>query len=115
MIPPNSFALTESLEYVDIPRELVALVLDKSTYRRCGAIVSATVLEPEWRGTITLEVSNTSSLPVKIYANEGLAQVMFFVGFRPCRVSYSDKAGRYNNQKGITLPFVVKEEPSHGQ
>jgi dCTP deaminase len=115
MIPPNSFALAVSEEYMDIPRELLAVVLDKSTYRRCGVIVSATVLEPEWRGQITIEISNTTPLPAKVYANEGIAQVVFLVGFRPCKVSYADRRGRYQDQKGIVLPFVIRDGHEEAQ
>lgn len=107
LIPPNSFALAESLEYFEIPRDVLAICVGKSTYARCGIIVNITPLEPEWRGKITLEISNTTPLPAKIYANEGIAQIIFLRAEQVCRVSYADKKGKYQDQKGLTLPFVL--------
>jgi len=107
LIPPNSFALAETVEYFEIPRDLLAICLGKSTYARCGIIVNITPLEPEWRGKITLEISNTTPLPAKIYAEEGIAQIIFLRADQVCQVSYADKKGRYQDQKGLTLPFVV--------
>ena len=104
IIPPNSFALARSVEYFRIPRSVVTLCVGKSTYARCGIIVNVTPFEPEWEGIVTLEVSNTTPLPAKIYANEGIAQVLFFESDSPCEVSYKDKAGKYQAQQGITLP-----------
>jgi dCTP deaminase len=106
LIPPNSFALCETVEYVSIPREVLAICVGKSTYARCGIIVNVTPIEPEWRGKITLEISNTTPLPAKIYANEGIAQLLFFKGDRTCAVSYADKNGKYQDQPGLTLPKV---------
>ncbi len=103
IVPPNSFALGRSVEYFKIPRNVVTICLGKSTYARCGIIVNVTPFEPEWEGYVTLEISNTTPLPAKIYANEGLAQVLFFEGEAP-RVSYKDKKGKYQSQTGITLP-----------
>jgi dCTP deaminase len=110
VIPPNSFALAESVEYFEIPRNILAICLGKSTYARAGIIVNITPLEPEWRGKITLEISNTTPLPAKIYANEGIAQIIFLRGEQVCRTSYADKKGRYQDQKGLTLPFVLGGE-----
>jgi dCTP deaminase len=107
IIPPNSFALAETVEYFEIPRDILATCLGKSTYARCGIIVNVTPLEPEWRGQITIEISNTTPLPAKIYANEGIAQILFFRAEAPCQTSYADKKGKYQDQKGLTLPFVV--------
>jgi len=106
LIPPNSFALCETVEYVSIPRDILAICVGKSTYARCGIIVNVTPIEPEWRGKITLEISNTTPLPAKIYANEGIAQLIFLRGERVCAVSYADKRGKYQDQKGLTLPRV---------
>lgn len=106
IIPPNSFALAETVEYFEIPRDILAVCLGKSTYARCGIIVNVTPLEPEWRGKITIEISNTTPLPAKIYANEGIAQILFIRGEEVCRTSYADKKGKYQDQKGLTLPFV---------
>jgi dCTP deaminase len=106
IIPPNSFALAETVEYFEIPRDILAVCLGKSTYARCGIIVNITPLEPEWRGKITIEISNTTPLPAKIYANEGIAQILFFRAESVCRTSYADKKGKYQDQKGLTLPFV---------
>ena len=111
LIPPNSFALAETVEYFEIPRDILATCLGKSTYARCGIIVNVTPLEPEWRGKITIEISNTTPLPAKIYANEGIAQILFFRAEQVCRTSYADKKGKYQDQKGLTLPFVVGNEP----
>jgi dCTP deaminase len=107
LIPPNSFALAETVEYLEIPRDIIAICLGKSTYARCGIIVNVTPLEPEWRGKITLEISNTTPLPAKIYANEGIAQILFLRTEAVCQTSYADKKGKYQDQKGLTLPFVV--------
>ncbi|MCI0748074.1 MAG: dCTP deaminase [Verrucomicrobia subdivision 3 bacterium] len=104
IVPPNSFALARSVEYFRIPRDLLTLCLGKSTYARCGIIVNVTPFEPEWEGHVTLEISNTTPLPAKIYANEGLAQVVFFRATEPCQTSYADRSGKYQRQQGITLP-----------
>ena len=106
VIPPNSFALCETVEVFDIPRDLLAICVGKSTYARCGIIVNVTPLEPEWRGKITIEISNTTPLPAKIYANEGIAQLVFLKGDRVCSVSYADKTGNYQDQTGLVLPKV---------
>lgn len=106
IIPPNSFALCETVEWLDIPRDVLVLCVGKSTYARCGLIVNVTPLEPEWRGKITLEISNTTPLPAKVYANEGIAQLVFLKGDQVCEVSYADKAGKYQDQDGLTLPKV---------
>jgi dCTP deaminase len=106
LIPPNSFALAETVEYLEIPRDILAICVGKSSLARCGIIVNITPLEPEWRGKITLEISNTTPLPAKIYANEGIAQILFLRAEQLCRVSYEDKKGKYQDQKGLTLPFV---------
>lgn len=104
IIPPNSFALGYSVEYFRIPRDVLVICLGKSTYARCGIVVNVTPLEPEWEGHVTIEVSNTTPLPAKIYANEGIAQLLFLGGEEICQVSYADKAGKYQAQRGITLP-----------
>lgn len=104
IIPPNSFALARTVEYFRIPRSVLTVCLGKSTYARCGLIVNVTPFEPEWRGYVTLEISNTTPLPAKIYANEGIAQVLFFEADEECEVSYADKKGKYQNQKSIVLP-----------
>ena len=106
VIPPNSFALCETVEYLEIPRDVLVICVGKSTYARCGLIVNVTPLEPEWRGKITLEISNTTPLPAKVYANEGIAQLVFLKADRVCAVSYADKAGKYQDQGGLTLPKV---------
>ena len=106
IIPPNSFALAETVETFTIPRDILVLCVGKSTYARCGLIVNVTPLEPEWRGVITLEISNTTPLPAKVYANEGLAQLVFLKGSQECAVSYADKQGKYQDQDGLTLPKV---------
>lgn len=107
VIPPNSFALAETVEYFEIPRDILAICLGKSTYARCGIIVNVTPLEPEWRGRITLEISNTTPLPAKIYSGEGIAQIVFLRAERICQVSYADKKGKYQDQKELTLPKVT--------
>jgi dCTP deaminase len=104
IVPPNSFALARSVEYFRIPRNVLTVCLGKSTYARCGIIVNVTPFEPEWEGFVTLEISNTTPLPAKIYANEGLCQVLFFVSDEDCEVSYKDKKGKYQSQQGIVLP-----------
>ena len=111
LIPPNSFALCETVEFLEMPREYLAICVGKSTYARCGIIVNVTPIEPEWRGKITLEISNTTPLPAKIYANEGIAQILFFRADQVCKTSYADKKGKYQDQKGLTLPFVVGDNP----
>jgi dCTP deaminase len=104
IVPPNSFALARSVEYFRIPREVLTICVGKSTYARCGIIVNVTPFEPEWEGHVTLEISNTTPLPAKIYANEGLAQVVFFLSSQPCDTSYADRKGKYMGQTGITVP-----------
>jgi len=104
VIPPNSFVLARTVEYFRIPRDVLVICLGKSTYARCGIIVNVTPLEPEWEGHVTLEFSNTTPLPAKIYANEGACQFLFLKGNEPCEVSYKDRAGKYMNQEGVTLP-----------
>ena len=104
IIPPNSFALARTIEYFKIPRDILTICLGKSTYARCGIIVNVTPLEPEWEGHVTLEFSNTTSLPAKIYANEGVAQMLFFQSDEVCETSYKDRDGKYQGQKGVTLP-----------
>lgn len=104
IIPPNSFALARTVEYFRIPRNVLTICLGKSTYARCGIIVNVTPLEPEWEGHVTLEFSNTTTLPAKIYANEGVAQMIFLEASDPCAVSYRDRAGKYQGQTGVTLP-----------
>jgi len=104
LIPPNSFALARSVEYFKIPRDVLTICVGKSTYARCGIIVNVTPFEPEWEGFVTLEISNTTPLPAKIYANEGLCQILFFQGDEPCETSYKDKSGKYQKQQGIVLP-----------
>jgi len=104
VIPPNSFVLAKTVEYFRIPRQVLTICVGKSTYARCGIIVNVTPFEPEWEGFVTLEISNTTPLPARIYANEGIAQVLFFESDAPCEVSYADKKGKYQNQKGIALP-----------
>ena len=104
VVPANSFALARSIEYFKIPRNVLTICLGKSTYARCGIIVNVTPFEPEWEGYVTLEISNTTTLPAKIYSNEGLCQVIFFESDEDCEVSYKDKSGKYQSQVGITLP-----------
>ena len=104
VVPPNSFALARTVEYFRIPRNVLTVCLGKSTYARCGIIVNVTPLEPEWEGHVTLEFSNTTPLPAKIYANEGVAQMIFFESDEVCQTSYLDRGGKYQHQKGVTLP-----------
>lgn len=106
IIPPNSFALARTVEYFRIPRNVLTICLGKSTYARCGIIVNVTPLEPEWEGHVTLEFSNTTPLPAKIYANEGVAQMLFLESDEACAISYKDRGGKYQGQKGVTLPQV---------
>jgi len=106
IIPPNSFALAKSIEHFKIPRNILTICLGKSTYARCGIIVNVTPFEPEWEGIVTIEISNTTPLPAKIYSNEGIAQVLFFEADEECEISYSDKKGKYQSQLGITLPKI---------
>jgi len=106
VIPPNSFALGRSVEYFKIPRNVMTICLGKSTYARCGIITNVTPFEPEWEGFVTLEISNTTPLPARIYANEGIAQVLFFESDETCAVSYADRQGKYQGQQGIVLPTV---------
>ena len=106
IIPPNSFALARTIEYFRVPRDILTVCLGKSTYARCGIIVNVTPLEPEWEGHVTIEISNTTPLPARIYANEGIAQVLFFQSDEPCEVSYKDKKGKYQAQQGVTLPRI---------
>jgi dCTP deaminase len=104
VIPPNSFALARTVEYFRIPRKVLTICLGKSTYARCGIIVNVTPFEPEWEGFVTLEISNTTPLPARIYANEGIAQVLFFEADDECKISYADKKGKYQKQQSIVLP-----------
>ncbi len=104
VIPPNSFVLAKTVEYFRIPRSVLTVCLGKSTYARCGLIVNVTPFEPEWEGYVTLEISNTTQLPAKVYANEGIAQVLFFEGDEMCEISYADKKGKYQKQQSIELP-----------
>lgn len=104
IIPPNSFALSRTVEYFRVPRDVLVICLGKSTYARCGLIVNVTPLEPEWEGHVTLEISNTTPLPAKVYANEGICQFLFLKGEGPCEVSYAERAGKYMHQTGVTLP-----------
>ncbi|MEX2488503.1 MAG: dCTP deaminase, partial [Pseudomonadales bacterium] len=104
IIPPNSFALASTVEYFRIPRNVLTICVGKSTYARCGIIVNVTPLEPEWEGHVTLEFSNTTTLPAKIYANEGVAQMLFFESDEQCELSYKDRDGKYQGQRGVTLP-----------
>src|SRR5512132_1385344 len=104
IIPPNSFALAKTVEYFRIPRDVLTVCVGKSTYARCGLIVNVTPFEPEWEGYVTLEISNTTPLPAKVYANEGISQVLFFQSDEVCEVSYADKKGKYQKQGGLTLP-----------
>ena len=106
IIPPNSFALARTVEYFKIPRDVLVICLGKSTYARCGIIVNVTPLEPEWEGHVTLEFSNTTTLPARIYANEGVAQMIFLGADEPCETSYKDRGGKYQGQRGVTLPSV---------
>lgn len=104
VIPPNSFVLTHTVEYFRIPRDVLVVCLGKSTYARCGLIVNVTPLEPGWEGHVTLEISNTTPLPARVYANEGIAQFLFFKGSSACETSYADRSGKYMGQRGVTLP-----------
>ncbi len=104
VIPPNSFALSRTVEYFRVPRDVLVICLGKSTYARCGLIVNVTPLEPEWEGHVTLEISNTTPLPAKVYANEGICQFLFFRATTPCETSYADRKGKYLGQTGVTLP-----------
>ena len=104
VIPPNSFVLARTVEYFRIPRQVLTICLGKSSYARCGLIVNVTPFEPEWEGYVTLEISNTTPLPARIYSNEGIAQVLFFEGDEPCDISYADKKGKYQKQQSIQLP-----------
>jgi dCTP deaminase len=104
IIPPNSFVLARTVEYFRVPRDILVVCLGKSTYARCGIIINVTPLEPEWEGCVTLELSNTTPLPAKLYANEGVCQFLFFKGDRVCDVSYADRSGKYMKQRGVTLP-----------
>lgn len=104
VIPPNSFVLTRTVEYFRIPKDVLVVCLGKSTYARCGLIVNVTPLEPGWEGHVTLEISNTTPLPAKVYANEGVAQFLFFKGSSQCEVTYADRSGKYMGQRGVTLP-----------
>ena len=111
LIPPNSFVLAETIEYIEVPRDVLVICVGKSTLARCGLIVNVTPLEPEWRGRVTLEISNTTPLPAKVYANEGIAQMLFFRAAAPCKTSYADKKGKYQDQPGLTLPIVHGNVP----
>jgi len=111
VIPPNSFALARTVEYFRIPRDVLVICVGKSTYARCGIIVNVTPLEPEWEGHVTLEFSNTTPLPAKIYANEGACQFLFLKGDSLCEVSYADRKGKYQGQTGVTLPRVEAKNP----
>jgi dCTP deaminase len=104
IVPPNSFALARSVEYFKIPRDILTICVGKSTYARCGIIVNVTPFEPEWQGFVTLEISNTTPLPARIYANEGLCQIIFFQSDEVCETSYADRKGKYQSQQGIMLP-----------
>jgi len=108
IIPPNSFVLGRTIEYFRIPRNVLTICVGKSTYARCGLIVNVTPFEPEWEGYVTLEISNTTPLPAKIYSNEGIAQVLFFLADEECEVSYKDKKGKYDKQTGIVLPRIIQ-------
>lgn len=110
LIPPNSFVLAETVEHFKIPRNVLCVCLGKSTYARCGIIVNVTPLEPEWEGIITIEISNTTPLPAKIYAGEGIAQILFFLGDQVCETSYADRKGKYQHQPGLTLPTILEGE-----
>jgi dCTP deaminase len=109
IVPPNSFALARTIEYFKMPSDTLAICLGKSTYARCGIIVNVTPFEPGFEGHITIEISNTTPLPAKIYANEGIAQVLFLQGDEPCETTYADRKGKYQSQTGITLPRIFKE------
>jgi dCTP deaminase len=113
IIPPNSFALGRSIEYFRIPRDVIGICLGKSTYARCGIIVNVTPLEPCWEGYLTVEISNTTPLPAKIYAGEGIAQIIFIKGNEECEISYKDRKGKYMYQSGIVIPKVEFDEPDN--
>lgn len=106
VIPPNSFALAASMEYIHMPRDVLGVCVGKSTYARCGIITNVTPLEPGWEGCVTLEISNTTTLPAKVYAGEGLVQVLFFQSDEQCTVTYADRGGKYQGQRGVTMPKV---------
>ncbi len=106
IIPPNSFVLAQTVEYFRIPRDVLTVCVGKSTYARCGLIVNVTPFEPEWAGFVTLEISNTTPLPARVYANEGIAQVLFFQSDEVCEISYADRKGKYQNQQSIVLPRI---------
>ncbi len=108
IVPAHSFALARSVEYFRIPRSVIGLCIGKSTYARCGIVVNITPLEPEWEGHLTLEISNTTPLPAKIYSNEGIAQLVFIESDRACETSYKDRKGKYQAQRGVTLPRILK-------
>lgn len=108
IVPAHSFALARSVEYFRIPRSVIGLCIGKSTYARCGIVVNITPLEPEWEGHLTLEISNTTPLPAKIYSNEGIAQLIFLAADRECETSYKDRKGKYQSQRGVTLPRILK-------
>ena len=110
VIPPNSFVLARTVEYFKIPKDVLVICLGKSTYARCGLIVNVTPLEPGWEGHVTLEISNTTPLPAKVYANEGIAQFLFYRGESPCEVTYADRGGKYMKQTGVTLPRLKTTE-----
>ena len=107
IIPPNSFALAATVEWIEVPRDVLAICVGKSTYARCGLVVNVTPLEPEWRGKVTLEISNTTPLPAKVYANEGIAQMIFLRANQVCQTSYADREGKYQDQQGLTLPKML--------
>lgn len=109
VVPPNSFALARSVEYFRIPRGVLGLCIGKSTYARCGIVVNITPLEPEWEGHLTLEISNTTPLPAKIYSNEGIAQLVFLESDKFCEISYGDRKGKYQSQRGVTLPKILEK------
>ncbi|MFA6030296.1 MAG: dCTP deaminase [Elusimicrobiota bacterium] len=111
IVPPNSFALARTVEYFRIPRNVLAVCLGKSTYARCGIIVNVTPLEPEWEGILTIEISNTTPIPAKIYANEGIAQLLFFESDQVCQTSYKDRKGKYQSQTGVVLPRILQKNP----
>lgn len=110
IVPPNSFALARSVEYFKIPKKVLGLCIGKSTYARCGIVVNITPLEPEWEGHLTIEISNTTPLPAKIYSNEGIAQLLFFESDEVCSISYKDRKGKYQAQKGVTLPRMLTKK-----
>ena len=109
IVPPNSFALARTVEYFRIPRDVTGLCIGKSTYARCGIVINVTPLEAEWEGYLTIEISNTTPLPAKIYSNEGIAQLLFLGGDKPCDVSYKDRKGKYMNQTGVVVPRILQK------